>query len=185
MPLTPDPLESTIAGVSLLFLINGLLDFVKPYLPNASSNTWRGLSFFLGVLGVIVEYGRQMQALPGNFGDWVSLVVFGLLVGLAAGNAYDNRQKRSIDNIVKKAKASLAATARATGFTRSQGLTGRGDFAVHADGVTRHVRAVDPASWGIAAADNVHRRDSGADSVYITLEGETEAEPSAAPSDDD
>lgn len=88
MPSTFDPTQVAIAGVNLLFLIIGFIEFIKGFFPDAPGRLWLALAFLFGVIGQGVAY-VQANGVPATLDDGAAVVVLGLLTGLAAAKAYD------------------------------------------------------------------------------------------------
>jgi len=75
-----------VAGVSLLLVTLGLVQFVKG-LGGLSGNVVKALSL---AIGLILGFGYQMSvAVPADFAGWFGAVVFGLGLGLVASGVYE------------------------------------------------------------------------------------------------
>lgn len=74
-----------VAGIPLLLIVIGLVQFIKGF--GLNGNTVKGLSLAVGlVLGGGYQYSI---ATPADFAGWFALVVFGLGLGLVASGLYD------------------------------------------------------------------------------------------------
>lgn len=80
--------DVTFAGVALIPLIVGLIQFLKRIAGNVEGNIWLGLSMLLGIAGMSAVYLAE-QGAPADFQGWLSMVILGLAFGLAASKAYD------------------------------------------------------------------------------------------------
>lgn len=78
----------TVAGIPLLFVVIGLVQFVKGF--GLEGNIVKLVSLAIGViLGVAYQY---TVAVPIDFVGWFQTVVFGLGLGLVASGIYDANQ---------------------------------------------------------------------------------------------
>jgi len=84
--------NTAIAGVLLIPLIIGLIQFFKKLFPGADGRVWLAVSLVLGVAGQVVAYLIDMGK-PTDLAGWTALVVLGLAFGLAASKAYDETIK--------------------------------------------------------------------------------------------
>ena len=78
--------EAAVAGVPLLFVVLGLVQWVKSF--NVQGNALRGVA--MGI-GLILGAGYQLAVVgfPANFAGWFAVVVFGLGLGVVASGVYD------------------------------------------------------------------------------------------------
>lgn len=76
------------AGVVLIPLIIGLIQFIKKIFPEADSRIWLLLSMFLGILGQVAVYVADTGT-PSDFKQWLTLIILGLAFGLATSKTYD------------------------------------------------------------------------------------------------
>ena len=77
--------DATVAGISLLVFVLGLVQFIKGF--GLEGNTVRLVSLFIGL---IFGLGYQLSnAIPTDFGGWFAAVVFGLALGLASSGVFD------------------------------------------------------------------------------------------------
>lgn len=75
----------TVAGIPLLLIVLGLVQFVKSF--GISGQIVRGISLLIGfLLGVGYQFSTTP---PADFSGWFSCVVFGLGLGLVASGDYD------------------------------------------------------------------------------------------------
>ncbi|MBU0777518.1 hypothetical protein KKH23_06685 [Patescibacteria group bacterium] len=81
-----------IAGVVLIPLIIGLIQFIKRLAPDADGRVWLVLSMILGVAGETVAF-IIAGGVPADIKGWAALVVMGLSFGLAASKSYDEAAK--------------------------------------------------------------------------------------------
>lgn len=87
-----------IGGIAVVPLVIGLIQFIKSFFPGASSNVWKALSFlfaFIGTVAVFIisqESQGPIDLSSWTFTTWATLITQSLLVGLAAGKAYDEGQ---------------------------------------------------------------------------------------------
>jgi hypothetical protein len=80
-----------LAGVAVIaVLIIPIIQFAKHYFPLATGDTWRLVSFCLGLIAAFAKAVLQLGSPLGwDYGAWVGVVVAALLAALAAGKAYD------------------------------------------------------------------------------------------------
>jgi hypothetical protein len=80
-----------VGGVPLVLVIFGLVEFSK-----SLGLSGKGLTVFSLVLGLAfgIGYKIAMAGLPTVFGDWFTVVVFGLALGLVASGFYDFADSR-------------------------------------------------------------------------------------------
>ena len=75
----------TVAGVPLLAFVLGLVQWIKGF--GLSGNPVRVASM---AVGLVMGVGYQFQtAPPADLSAWLSAIVFGLALGLAASGIYD------------------------------------------------------------------------------------------------
>jgi len=80
-------MDYSIAGVLILPLILGLVEFFKDY---GITGKWSRLfSIVLGILFGSLWYAIEQGLIPEPLLPWISLVVFGLSFGLSAAGLYD------------------------------------------------------------------------------------------------
>lgn len=84
--------NTAIAGVLLIPLIIGLIQFCKKLFPGADGRVWLATSLVMGIAGQVVAYLVD-TGVPVDLGGWTALVVLGLAFGLAASKAYDETLK--------------------------------------------------------------------------------------------
>lgn len=74
-----------VAGVPLIFVVLGLVEFVKGF--GIAGNAVKAVSL---AIGLILGIGYQLSiAMPAGFAGWFAVVVFGLALGLVASGIYD------------------------------------------------------------------------------------------------
>jgi hypothetical protein len=74
-----------VAGVPLIFVVLGLVEFVKGF--GITGNAVKAVSL---AIGLILGIGYQLSiAMPAGFAGWFAVVVFGLALGLVASGIYD------------------------------------------------------------------------------------------------
>jgi len=74
-----------VAGVPLLFVVLGLVQWVKGM--GVTGNAVKVVSL---VIGLLLGVGYQLSvAMPVGFGGWFGVAVFGLALGLVASGIYD------------------------------------------------------------------------------------------------
>lgn len=83
-----DPTTVAISGVPLIVLIITLIQALKRAFPDAPGNLWFGLSMAFGAAGQVVVHLSE-NPVPTTVSEWSALFVLGVMVGLAAGKAYD------------------------------------------------------------------------------------------------
>lgn len=77
--------DAVVAGVPLLLLVFGLVQWVKGF--GLAGNTVRAVSM---VIGILLGVGYNLSAGPVvGFAGWFAATVFGLMLGLAASGIYD------------------------------------------------------------------------------------------------
>jgi hypothetical protein len=82
----PDFANVAVNGVPLLFVIIGLVEYLKRF--GVEGNALLGASMGMGVL-FGVGYQISQLGVPTAFSGWFFLVVFGLALGLIASGIYD------------------------------------------------------------------------------------------------
>jgi len=85
-----DPTTVAIAGVVLMPLILGLIQFFKKLDPNnqVPGGVWLAASMLFGVAGQVVAF-IVASGVPTDPKAWAALVVLGLSFGLATSKLYD------------------------------------------------------------------------------------------------
>lgn len=78
-------MDITVDGISIVVLIAGLVEFAKKF--GLRGNGCIALSAALGV-AFGVTYRLQF-GMPATLADWLSVVVFGLTLGLTASGLWD------------------------------------------------------------------------------------------------
>jgi hypothetical protein len=74
-----------VAGVPLIFVVLGLVEFVKGF--GITGNAVKVVSLAIGLL---LGVGYQLSvAMPVGFAGWFAVIVFGLALGLVASGIYD------------------------------------------------------------------------------------------------
>jgi len=77
--------QYVIAGVPLILVVLGLVEFVKGF--GITGNAVKVVSLAIGLL---LGVGYQLSiAIPVGFGGWFGVIVFGLALGLVASGIYD------------------------------------------------------------------------------------------------
>lgn len=80
-----DPTTLIVAGVPLMALVFGLVEFLKDVL----SLEGKKVTLISAALGLILSVPYQLsQAIPVDFAGWFSVVVIGVAFGLAASGFY-------------------------------------------------------------------------------------------------
>jgi hypothetical protein len=74
-----------VAGVPLIFVVLGLVEWVKSF--GVKGNAVKVVSMAIG-LGLGVGYQLSV-AMPVGFTGWFGVIVFGLALGLVASGIYD------------------------------------------------------------------------------------------------
>ena len=78
--------SATVAGIPLLFVVLGLVQWFKAYVED--DEIIRGISMGIGlILGA--GYMIASLGLPADFAGWFAVVVFGLGLGVVASGIYD------------------------------------------------------------------------------------------------
>jgi len=78
--------EAAVAGVPLLFVVFGLVQWVKSF--GVSGNWLRGVSMLIGlILGVGFMFSSV--GFPSDFAGWFTVIVYGLGLGVVASGVYD------------------------------------------------------------------------------------------------
>ena len=82
--------EVAVAGVPLLFVVMGLVQYIKEFIQEFNAPPWviRLISMAVGLVfggGYMID---QFGAVPASFGDWFALVVYGFSLGLVASGIY-------------------------------------------------------------------------------------------------
>lgn len=78
--------EAAVAGVPLLFVVFGLVAWIKSF--GVTGNWLRGASMIIGlILGV--GYMFSSVGFPENFAGWFTVVVYGIGLGVVASGVYD------------------------------------------------------------------------------------------------
>lgn len=80
-----------IGGVSLIVLVFGLVEFLKK---TGLAGIWLTVASL--VLGIIfgLAYRIVQSGMPVTIPDWITIVIYGLVVGLTASGVYDFFDKR-------------------------------------------------------------------------------------------
>ena len=78
--------DATVAGIPLLFVVLGLVQWCKGYIE--STKTIRLVSMAIGLL-LGGGYMIATAGVPAAFAGWFAIVVFGLGLGLVASGIYD------------------------------------------------------------------------------------------------
>lgn len=77
--------EIVVAGIPLLFVVLGLVQFVKQF--GLEGNVVKAVSMGIGLL---LGIGYQFSlAAPVDFAGWFSAIVFGLGLGIVASGVYE------------------------------------------------------------------------------------------------
>jgi hypothetical protein len=77
--------QYVIAGVPLILVVLGLVEFIKGL--GVTGNNVKLVSLAIGLL---LGVGYQLSvAMPVGFGGWFGVIVFGLALGLVASGIYD------------------------------------------------------------------------------------------------
>ncbi|MFA5154277.1 MAG: hypothetical protein WC554_17130 [Clostridia bacterium] len=77
--------QYVIAGVPLLFVVLGSVEFVKSF--GLKGNVVKIVSV---VIGLLFGIGYQLSvAMPVGFAGWFAVTVFGIALGLVASGIYD------------------------------------------------------------------------------------------------
>jgi hypothetical protein len=80
-----DPTTLIVAGVPLMALVFGLVEFLK----DVFSLEGKKVTILSGALGLVLSVPYQLsQAVPVDFAGWFSVGVIGLAFGLAASGFY-------------------------------------------------------------------------------------------------
>lgn len=107
---------------ALIAGIIGILEAVKALLvifgvkPDAiPSKVWRIVALVLGFAGAILSKFIQLGAIPVTVDAWVEMAIFGWVVAMAAGKAYDEslgkaRDKAKLDKITEAVEPSNLGT---------------------------------------------------------------------------
>lgn len=82
-----DYASMAIAGVAILPLILGLVEFAKKF--GLQGNGCVALAMVLGIVFAGLGYAIESGALPEGAMFWVNMGVVGLSVGLASAGLYD------------------------------------------------------------------------------------------------
>lgn len=78
--------STTVAGIPLLFVVLGLVQWTKGYIQDAK--IIRAVSMLVGLL-LGGGYMIASQGVPAAFAGWFAIAVFGLGLGLVASGIYD------------------------------------------------------------------------------------------------
>lgn len=78
--------EAAVAGVPLLFVVLGLVQWVKSF--GVQGNALRGVAMAVGLL-LGAGYQLAVVGFPADFAGWFAVVVFGLGLGVVASGVYD------------------------------------------------------------------------------------------------
>ena len=78
--------SATVAGIPLLFVVLGLVQWCKGYIKNDMAI--RGVSMAIGLL-LGAGYMIADLGMPAAFAGWFAVVVFGLGLGVVASGIYD------------------------------------------------------------------------------------------------
>jgi hypothetical protein len=77
--------DIVVAGIPLLAIVIGLVQFVKGFGLNGNAVQVASL-----VIGLVLGIGYQVSlAPPADFAGWFATVIFGLGLGLVASGLYD------------------------------------------------------------------------------------------------
>jgi len=77
--------NAVVAGIPLLLVVLGLVQFIKGF--GLAGNTVKIVSL---VVGLVLGIGYQFSiAVPVGFAEWFSAVIFGLALGLVASGVYE------------------------------------------------------------------------------------------------
>ena len=88
--LSPIFKDAVVAGVPLLALLIGLVQFIKGF--NLQGTVVRVVSYVVGLL-LGVGYNISVSGVPADFAGWFAVVVFGLGLGLVGSGIYDAANK--------------------------------------------------------------------------------------------
>ena len=78
--------SATVAGIPLLFVVLGLVQWFKAYVQD--SKVIRAISMAIGLL-LGAGYMIAGLGMPAAFAGWFAVVVFGLGLGVVASGIYD------------------------------------------------------------------------------------------------
>jgi hypothetical protein len=82
----PDFSEAAVNGIPLLFMVIGLVEYIKKF--GISGDLLTASSM---VIGLVLGVGYQISIVgsPASFADGFALIVYGLALGLVASGIYD------------------------------------------------------------------------------------------------
>jgi len=78
--------DAAVQGIPLLFVVLGLVEWLKPYITEA-----KYLRLASMAIGLLLGGGYLLATVgfPSDFAGWFSVVVYGLGVGVVASGIYD------------------------------------------------------------------------------------------------
>ena len=79
-------MDAAVAGVPLLFVVFGLVAWVKSF--GLQGNALRGVSMVLGLL-LGCGYMFATVGFPAEFAGWFAVIIYGLGLGIIASGVYD------------------------------------------------------------------------------------------------
>lgn len=83
--------DAVVAGIPLLILVIGLVQWIKDYGLQGKNAKLASL-----LIGLLLGFGYNLSVkIPVNFADWFTVLVFGLGLGVVASGIYDVANKKT------------------------------------------------------------------------------------------